>query len=253
MLDLKTYIDKGYSAKEVSHIIDIPVRRLHYLANKESLNFKRKSKYNIVYNRFTELLHSEETYYLLGYLFADGYINPRKGLINITSKDKEILEKISPLIGDLKINFNKYGSYYLQWYSKEHIKNLIDLGCPNKKSLILKYPTWLDSTLEHHFIRGYFDGDGSIGLYSRKDRNSKILSITIAGTKNFLLGIKSFINNKGSIRKLKNIHVLSFNGNLQADNFCKIIYKDSHIHMERKHNVYFKGFISYRHLIELQK
>lgn len=106
MLDLKTYIDKGYSAKEVSHIIDIPVRRLHYLANKESLNFERKSKYNIVYNRFTELLHSEETYYLLGYLFADGYINPRKGLINITSKDKEILEKISPLIGDLKINFS---------------------------------------------------------------------------------------------------------------------------------------------------
>lgn len=80
--------------------------------------------------------------------------------------------------------------------------------------MILKYPTWLDSTLEHHFIRGYFDGDGSIGLYNRKDRNSKVLSITIAGTKNFLLGIKSFINNKGNIGKLKNIHVLSFNGNL---------------------------------------
>lgn len=134
MLDLKTYIDKGYSAKEVSTIMDIPVRRLHYLANKKSLNFKRKSKYNIVYNRFTELLHSEETYYLLGYLFADGYINPRKGLINLTSKDKEIIEKIRPLIGDLKINSNKYGGYYLQWYSKEHIENLIDLGCPNKKA-----------------------------------------------------------------------------------------------------------------------
>lgn len=85
-------MDKGYSAKELSNELNIPVRKLHYLANKQGVNFKRKSKYNLINNRFTDLLHTEETYYLLGYLYSDGYINPKKGLINITSKDKEILE-----------------------------------------------------------------------------------------------------------------------------------------------------------------
>lgn len=69
-------------------------------------------------------------------------------------------------------------------------------------------------------------------------------------SENFLFGIKDFINNKGSIRKLKNIHVLNFHGNLQSDNFCKIIYNNAHIYMERKYNVYLKGFIPLRYFID---
>lgn len=106
-----------------------------------------------------------------------------------------------------------------------------------------------EKDLEHHFIRGYFDGDGSIGLYNRKDRPSPVLKVSIAGTLNFLEGIRSYINNKGSIRKYKNIFVLQYNGNISANNFCTKIYRNSNLHMERKNKIY-KGFIQYRHIVE---
>ena len=249
---IKTLITKGYSAKEASTILKTTVRRVHYLANKQNLNFSRKSKYSLDYERFSSKLHTEETYYLLGYLFSDGYINPNKGLINITSKDKDILEKLCKLIGDIPINKNKYGSFYIQWYSKKHIKEIENLGCTNNKSLTLLYPTWLKKNLEHHFIRGYFDGDGSVGFYNRKYRPSKVLKISIAGTLDFLSGIRKYIDNKGSIRKLKNIYVLDYNGNVSAKIFCEKIYKNSSIFMGRKNKI-FKGFIPYRHIIETQK
>lgn len=249
---IQTLILGGYSAKEASTILKIPVRRVHHLANTQGLNFLRKSKYSLDYERFSTKLHTEETYYLLGYLYADGYINPNKGLINITSKDKEILEKLVFLIGDIPIKENN-SCYNIQWYSKKHIQQLIDLGCYNKKSLILEYPNWLHKDLEHHFIRGYFDGDGSIGLYNRtgKDkRPSKVLKVNIAGTKNFLEGIKNYINNKGSISKTSSIYLLQYGGNASSSIFCEKIYKNSTLYMERKHDVYFRGFIPYRYFID---
>lgn len=250
--NIQTLIKEGYSAKEASTILKIPVRRVHHLANTQGLNFLRKSKYSLDYERFSTKLHTEETYYLLGYLFSDGYINPNKGLINITSKDKSILEKLIKLIGDIPIRENKYESFYIQWYSKKHIKELENLGCGNNKSLTLLYPKWLKRNIEHHFIRGYFDGDGSIGLYNRKDRPSKLLKISIAGTLDFLSGIKECINNKGSIRRYKNIFILQYNGNVSAKVFCEKIYLNSNIFMERKNKV-FKGFLQYRHIIETNK
>ena len=252
MINIKTYIKAGLSASEVSQLTSIPIRRVHYIANKNNLYFKRKSKYNLNYNRFSKQLHTEETYYLLGYLYADGYVNPNKGLINITSKDKEILEKLVFLIGDIPIKENN-SFYNIQWYSKKHIQQLIDLGCYNKKSLILEYPNWLHKDLEHHFIRGYFDGDGSIGLYNRtgKDkRPSKVLKVNIAGTKNFLKGIKNYINNKGSISKTSSIYLLQYSGNTSSSIFCEKIYENSTLYMERKHDVYFRGFIPYRYFID---
>lgn len=255
MINIETYIKSGLSASEVSELTSTPIRKVHYIANKQNLYFKRKSKYNLNYNRFSKQLHTEETYYLLGYLYADGYVNPNKGLINITSKDKEILEKLIFLIGDIPIKENN-SCYNIQWYSKKHIQQLIDLGCYNKKSLILEYPNWLHKDLEHHFIRGYFDGDGSIGLYNRigKDkRPSKALKVNIAGTKNFLKGIKNYINNKGSISKTSSIYLLQYSGNISSSIFCEKIYENSTLYMERKHDVYFKGFIQYRYLIENEK
>lgn len=48
--------------------------------------------------------------------------------------------------------------------SQKTVDDLKQLGCIERKSLILKFPTeeQVPFDLLHHFIRGYFDGDGSI-------------------------------------------------------------------------------------------
>ena len=38
-------------------------------------------------------------------------------------------------------------------------QSLIKLGCVPRKSLIITLPS-IPKNLMHHFIRGYFDGDG---------------------------------------------------------------------------------------------
>lgn len=40
--------------------------------------------------------------------------------------------------------------------------DLIKHGCIPNKSLKLKFPTTVPDKLIRHFVRGYFDGDGSI-------------------------------------------------------------------------------------------
>ena len=212
----------------------------------------RKSKYNLNYNLFNKDLHSEKTYYLLGYLYSDGNINKNKSQITIVSKDEEIIKKLSLIIGNLPIKEYTKGYFTLTWYSKQHITELENLGCTENKSLVLKYPLFLNKKLEHHFIRGYFDGDGSVGLYERKGKDrrpSKVLKLSIAGTEDVLVKIKDFINNKGTVCNNKNIKVLYYSGNKSVINFCEIIYKDSTIFMERKFDI-IKGFIPYRYFID---
>jgi hypothetical protein len=60
-------------------------------------------------------------------------------------------------------------------------------GCVPNKSLILKFPT-INEGLISHFIRGYFDGDGTVGEYQNvKNSNSKTLrSGMCSGSKEFL-------------------------------------------------------------------
>lgn len=49
--------------------------------------------------------------------------------------------------------------------------DLISNGCVPKKSLILKFPEEdiVSKELQSHFIRGYFDGDGSL-LHSKTSK-----------------------------------------------------------------------------------
>lgn len=245
---MKDYIEQGLSAKQVSELFKVSPRRVHYLANKEGLHFLHKSKYNLNYKLFTEQLHTENTYYILGYLFSDGYINELKGSINITSKDKQPIIEMVKYIGDIPILKTETDCYYIQWYSKEHIQQLKNIGCTQNKSLTLKFPN-LKKELIHHFIRGYFDGDGSIGFY--KHRKMGVLRLSIAGTCDFLEGINRILDKEYSIRKIKNtnIYLMSLNGNKIVSEFCNIIYKNSTICMKRKYKI-FRGFIQYRYLIE---
>lgn len=245
---MRNYIEKEFSAKQVSKILNVSIRRVHYLANREGLHFRIKSKYSPNYKLFTDQLHSESSYYILGYLFADGYVNESKGSINITSKDIQPLIDMVKYIGNIPILKCKTGSYYIQWYCKEHIDQLRNFGCIQNKSLVLKFPE-LKEELIHHFIRGYFDGDGSIGFY--KHRRMGALRLSIAGTYEFLTGINNVIHKEYKIRKINgtNIHLMSLNGNKIVPEFCNIIYKDSTICMKRKYEI-FRGWIQYRCLIE---
>ena len=73
---------------------------------------------------------------------------------------------------------------------------IIKCGCISvSKSLqyILTFPDktiFKSEDLIRHFIRGYVDGDGTLGVYPHSKSNPKLeVSLLIVGTKSFLEGI----------------------------------------------------------------
>ena len=175
--------------------------------------------------------------------------------------DKEILEKINNEIGsnhklkysvskDRGDGYNYCNTYAVEVYSTHMCKVLNDLGCMDNKSLKLKYPTFLSDELHRHFIRGYFDGDGSFCDHKSK-KNGRQPLITITSTNDFCIECQRIIRKSIDI-PCGNIYdaachngitkVLSFSGGNQVKIFLDWLYIDAELYLERKYNKYIDAF-----------
>jgi len=161
--------------------------------------------YKINHNFFKNWSHNMA--YIFGFWFADGSISKSKGCnyFDITQHkdDKYLLEKMSKIMkSNYPIHTNGKNCFRLQFHSKTIVDDIIKLGGKYRKSLDCKFPDIPKKYLPD-FIRGHFDGDGSI--YCRK--NSGVYYATFAsGSKIFsesLLNIlkKSIPNLKGKVSK----------------------------------------------------
>lgn len=129
--------------------------------------------------------------YVLGYWFADGnmYTQASAGsyVVSISSKDESHLSKLRSVIGVGRVS-QMTGSdvFKLVICRKEVYDDLLRLGGTERKSLTL---TWKEPPAEYlaHFVRGYVDGDGSLGW--NESRLSTQPMIEIAGTSAFLRGL----------------------------------------------------------------
>jgi len=210
---------------------------------KKSLNF-HKVNYRVD-EGFFEVIDTEAKSYFLGLLFADGFItksnNVKRMGISLNNRDKYMLEEFRKVLGaDNPLTAqNEKDQHRLLITSKKMFDDLYKLGCVTNKSLILKFPKEEDvpEHLVHHFIRGYFDGDGCIGVYGK--HNTKCLSF--AGTEHFLLQVKQEIANgacieKGKIKKVKNIFILSYHSREDIKKIGEYFYRNATIFMKRKND-----------------
>lgn len=160
---------------------------------------------------------SPEMAYVLGYFAADGYmsLNSRGGcFIGFSSTDLELIEKIKKLIGSehrigirRRKNANWKDAYTLQIGSKKIFNDLLHLNLVPNKSNILKMPE-VPKKYFCHFLRGYFDGDGSIffGKHQRKTRKSPIYIARIS----FTSGSKQFLEE--ILRKIRKYNLFEGGG-----------------------------------------
>ncbi len=223
----------------------------------------RHKKYTINENFFA-VVDTEEKAYFLGYLYADGYLHKDKyhiALQQTGEENKEILLKLNKLIESNRpldfIKMSKYNKrhglirgdvYRLNIDNKKMTYDLIKLGCVQKKSLILKFPTTnqVPSHLIRHFIRGYFDGDGCLSFYFPKIRKGEVMQgqARVTSTKEFVQGLGKITNKELGItyhllKKMdndKNSYDYQVSGNYQSLRFMEFIYKDCSIRLQRKHD-----------------
>lgn len=123
-------------------------------------------------------VQSADMAYVLGFIAADGYVSAKENCISIElqQQDKEILNKIAKItevtrpIQVQQRNTGKYTVTLRNW-SAAWKQDLSHYGITNKKTFTLKPPTLLLPQYRIDYIRGYFDGDGSISTSHTK--NSK--------------------------------------------------------------------------------
>ena len=210
---------------------------------------------------YFEKIDIDHKAYWLGFLYADGYIlqgrkeqkNESDALgISLARNDIYLLEILKEdLKSENPIKFyqnSRKSNYKDTWYgrliiySNKMTADLIDKGCLKNKTFKLKFPsdTQVPKHLLHHFIRGYFDGDGS--LYRQKNRCK--YGISFCGTKEMLEGIRNFLGKENVKLRQRwpernnNNYYLALCGNKQIEKIMSILYKDATIFLKRKHEVF---------------
>lgn len=123
--------------------------------------------YNLKYN-FDKISNHTEAY-ILGFIYADGFVMGKpfnRFGIMLARRDEELLKDISSYISDeVPLKYDERGEFKsvrLIICRKELIENLNKLGVlPNKTHIDFGLPN-IPKEFILSFIRGYFDGDGSI-------------------------------------------------------------------------------------------
>ena len=199
-------------------------------------------------------MDTEEQFYWLGFLYADGNISKIGNRLELTLalKDIDHLEKFRnflKLTTEIKTVLRN-GHYACRLYVRnKHLwGTLNNLGCVPCKSLILEFPKKEifknNKMFILHFIRGYVDGDGCLSYYWNKQHTSINTQVSIVSTESFLNSIKKlfgnkhgYIHNKSSKDWENKAYQLTFNGAI-ARKFARYLYEKATIYMQRKYEKY---------------
>lgn len=192
---------------------------------------------------FFDNIDNEKKAYILGLLYADGCNTGKRVTLGLTGDgEKNLLDRI----GSILYNDNyplgywkKTKSWRLTIVNKKLATQLVSLGVVPRKSLILKFPSRsiVRETLLNHFIRGYFDGDGSIML--QRDNTRHIVSFVgtfdfLTELKNILIGKDVFGNIYNASAKSGRLFDLRIQDRKSVDVFCRFIYDNATIWLGRK-------------------
>lgn len=130
-----------------------------------------KERHNAIYNvnsHFFSSIDTEEKAYFLGLILADGHLS-KGGVLMLTMKDRDIIERYKKALeSEAPVRVDRYGNFFLNIRSKQIAEDLRKIGIHNRKSYEIDLRNILSSVpdnLVHHFVRGMFDGDGSIRIY----------------------------------------------------------------------------------------
>lgn len=194
-------------------------------------------KYETLDDSFFSDINTEEKAYILGWIASDGSISKSSNsiTINLSIKDLEILENIRDMINEelpikIRMNGKIVNLTICSSKMKDDVCNLLTIT-PGKKDTVVRLPK-IDTLLIRHFIRGYFDGDGTI----RKVQSGRIPECKISSNSKYMKQeIADFFNIPYHIKD----NELSYSG-INAIDFLFNLYENSRIYLKRKKKRYLK-------------
>jgi intein-encoded DNA endonuclease-like protein len=256
-IEVRMKYDELLNIHEVAKYFNVSISPIIRILRENSIKLTNR-RYNVDKEYFDDV-NTEEKAYWLGFLFADGYIRERKYgnslEMKLSEKDENHLHlfrkhlksnhKIIKGINKTKCKsgISESRICHLAIYSNELVKSIKNKGMHSKKTFTIDKPN-IDKNLINHFIRGYFDGDGSFSFNPKKYINkTQIVSASV----NFIdFIINELKENQIEIRLYSNIK-LQIQNKIDNLKFYNYIYKNATIFLERKKDKYdeFRKYYKY--------
>lgn len=204
---------------------------------------------------YFDVIDCEQKAYWLGFLCADGWINQRPGqdrlVLDISYEDRDHLYNyvqdlnFEGTVQDYTIksgSFTGYKHSLVSITSQQLVNSLSKYGCIPNKSLVLTFPK-LPKKWRNHFIRGYFDGDGSVFISNEKHwrsgKVSPVIHYRFIGTKEFLTQVDRHLKLNGHLVQPKgNTYELSYKRDKKVIAFYTYLYKNATVFLKRKQQVF---------------
>lgn len=221
----------------------------------------------VLNENYFETIDNEMKAYWLGMLLADGSVIKRSDnsfviKLELKNEDRYILERfVKDIDTDLKVKDYKYEyknrsskhNAIIQVHSIKMAQDLSKYGVvPQKTYKQSKLPN-IPKEYMNHFIRGYFDGDGSISLIKPKDQHIHRAKIMFCADETLANEIKELLFNEVGIISViinmkkygHNIYNVRFGKNEYVYKFYDYIYNNAIFYMKRKREN-FEKFIQER-------
>lgn len=208
----------------------------------------KDSAYSLNEN-FFDKIDSESKAYFLGLLFADGYVSHKEKYVNLTLNDREIIKVFTHLLEtERPIYCYNDRSHSLTIRNERLHQSLVNLGMlPRKSWKELSLPS-IGIWLLRHFLRGFYDGDGSFYLSKiQKGKYVYLCASLTCGSYNFLEQIKNLLESylRITFNKIRfddkgngtGSYLLRLSRRNDIRIFTDYLYKDANYYLKRKYNV----------------
>lgn len=233
----------GETFSNLAQEMDTNRTRLWKIAtNKYNVDTYQKSSYPRDYTLNLDTFKSvtEESAYALGLIASDGHINTNNVLV-VASMDHEQMKNLKGCLGCDKqlevLSPNQYGhkskGYKLSFGHEEMIHDILQFIPKRSKDLEFIPSQIKNSDKLSHYIRGFLDGDGSIGkenglvVFTGKFKVMKDLAKTIK--ERFNINYSSLNPVTGS-----SSYHLGYYKKKESRELYKVLYDDATYYLTRK-------------------
>lgn len=179
-------------------------------------------------------LSKEHAAYWLGFLYADGSVNRTNISLGLGLKDLEQAARFARFLRcEKEPSINKANTVWLSVSDRILADKLVSLGIATNRPMPLLSLKSVPPISQHHFLRGWLDGDGCIGLGPQ---------IQFVGKLVFLEEVqKIFIECTGAQRVTikapkDDWGFLVYKGIYRCTDIVNYLYRDATVYLERKHS-----------------
>lgn len=228
-----------------------------------SVNSKKRIRQTIFSSIDTEFQA-----YLLGLYASDGSIDEKRKTfrMHLQKRDSYIINLIKEIVGpdsrtfELKNKtcfnkrngkaYNVQDTFGIDINSTKICNDLVNLGIGYRKTYKELHIPKIKQDLVRHFIRGYFDGDGTItGSYVKPDfkwkkhENFRTTASICSKTKTMLVEIQDVLMKNGikgtiAISRRDEMFILSI-PKMKLPKLFDFLYKDSNFYFTRKYDKFY--------------